>query len=163
MQGWIQVPPVIGSKRKEHEMHRSSLMIAAALATALLLAACGGGGGGDSDQEANGNGGEGTGTALTLTAPSGAASSGYAETSLTVAAETPFTIRFVNEDDGIMHNVQIFEGNDSSATALWTPEGNAMVTGPDEAHYEIPGLAAGTYAFNCFSHPTTMVGTLTVG
>lgn len=144
-------------------MRRFSLLMAAALATALLLAACGGGGDdGGGGADGNGDGGTG-GTTLTVTAPSGAANSGFAVTSLSVAADTPFTIHFVNEDDGIMHNVQIFEGTDTSATAVWTPEGNAMVTGPDEASYEIPGLAPGTYTFNCFSHPTTMVGTLTVG
>ncbi len=115
--------------------------------------------------EGDDTGGDGgtEGTTLTVTAPSGAANSGFAETSLSVAADTPFTIHFINEDDGIPHNVQIFEGTDTSATAVWTPEGNAMITGPDEAHYEVPALAAGTYTFNCFSHPTTMVGTLTVG
>jgi plastocyanin len=142
-------------------MRRFSLLMAAALATALLLAACGGGGeeGGEGD---NGGASE-EGTTLTVTAPSGAANSGFAVTSLSVAADIPFTIHFINEDDGIMHNVQVFEGTDTSATAVWAPEGNAMVTGPDEARYEIPSLAAGAYTFSCFSHPTTMVGTLTVG
>lgn len=145
-------------------MRRFRLLMAAALATALLLAACGGGGD-DAGGEGDGNGGTGGngGKTLTITAPSSAANSGFAETALSVAADTPFTIHFINQDEGIMHNVQIFEGTDTSATAVWAPEGNAMVTGPDEADYEIPGLAAGTYTFNCFSHPTTMVGTLTVG
>ncbi len=149
-------------------MRRFTLLMASALATALLLAACGGGGdgggGADGGGGGDGNGGGGTdGTTLTITAPSGAANSGFAETSLSVAADTPFAIDFINQDEGIPHNVQIFEGTDTSATAVWTPEGNALITGPDEAPYEVPALAAGTYAFNCFSHPTTMVGTLTVG
>ncbi len=146
-------------------MRRFSLLAAAALATAMVLAACGGGddGSGDGGGDGGGDNGGGGSTALAVTAPSGAANDGFAETSLSVAADTPFTINFTNEDEGILHNVQIFEGTDTSATAVWTPEGNAMITGPDEALYEIPALPAGTYTFNCFSHPTTMVGTLTVG
>ena len=144
-------------------MRRFRPLMAAALATALLLAACGGGGddGGGEDDGNGGTGGNG-GTTLTITAPSGAANSGFAETSLSVAADTPFTIRFINQDEGIMHNVQIFEGTDTTVAAVWTPEGNAMITGPDETEYEITGLAAVSYTFNCYSHPTTMVGTLTV-
>jgi plastocyanin len=153
---------VIGSNRKEHRMRRFSLLTAAALATALVLAACGGGGDDGGGDDGGGDGGT-EGTTLTLTAPSGAANTGFAETTLSVAADTAFTINFSNQDEGIPHNVQIFEGTDTAATAVWAPEGNAMITGPDEASYEVPALAAGTYTFNCFSHPTTMVGTLTVG
>lgn len=133
------------------------LLIATALATVLLLAACGGG--------SDGGGGEGDGdggTTLTVTAPNGAATSGFAETALSVAADTPFTIHFINQDEGILHNVQVFEGTDMTVTPLWAPDGNAMITAPDEVDYEVTALASGTYAFNCYSHPTTMVGTLTV-
>jgi plastocyanin len=154
---------VTGSNRKEHQMRRFSLLMAAALATAMVLAACGGGGDDGGGEDGGDGGGSTEGTTLTVTAPSGAANSGFAETSLSVAADTPFTINFSNQDEGIPHNVQIFEGTDTAATAVWAPEGSAMITGPDEATYEIPALAAGTYTFNCFSHPTTMVGTLTVG
>jgi plastocyanin len=141
-------------------MRRFRLLTAAALATALLLAACGGGnedGGGDDGGDGDG------GTTLTITAPMGASTSGFAETALSVPADTPFTIHFINQDTDILHNVQLFEGTDMTATPVWAPEGNAMINAPDEVDYELPGFAAGTYAFNCYSHPTTMVGTLTVG
>ncbi len=100
---------------------------------------------------------------VTITAPAGAANTGFAETSVRAPADTPFTIHFVNDDPGIPHNVQIFEGEEASGTPVWAPEGDELVTGPAEVDYEIPALPAGTYTFNCLAHPTTMVGTLTVG
>lgn len=101
-------------------------------------------------------------TELTLTAPVGSSNTGFAETELSAPADTPFTIVFKNEDTGIPHNVQIFEGTDTTVAPAWAPEGNALINGVAEETYEIPALAAGTYTFNCFAHPATMVGTLTV-
>jgi plastocyanin len=99
---------------------------------------------------------------ITITAPVGSSNTGFAETELTAAADTPLTITFVNEDTGIPHNVQIFEGTDTTVTPVWAPEGNALINGPAEETYEVPALAAGAYTFNCFAHPAIMVGTLTV-
>lgn len=99
---------------------------------------------------------------LTITAPVGSSNTGFAETALSAAADTPLTITFINEDAGIPHNVQIFEGTDTTTTPVWAPEGNALVNGPAEETYEVPPLAAGSYTFNCFAHPATMVGTLTL-
>lgn len=154
------------------------LMRIATLMLALLLvlgaAACGG------DDDGNGAGdGNGGGTTeptddgtevpppdgevvLTITAPEGSANTGFAETELTAPADTPFTIHFINDDPGIPHNVEIFEGTSTSGDPVWAPDGNALINGPAEEHYEIPALPAGTYTYNCFSHPATMVGTLTV-
>jgi plastocyanin len=143
------------------------MTLALALLLAVALAACGGGGddggdtGGDTETETADDGG-GASTELTLTAPVGASNDGFAETSLTAPADTAFTITFDNQDEGIPHNVQIFEGDDTSATPVFAPEGDELITGPDTAVYEVPALPAGTYTFNCLSHPTTMVGTLTV-
>lgn len=101
-------------------------------------------------------------TELTLTAPVGSSNTGFAETELSAPADTPFTIVFKNDDTGIPHNVQIFEGTDTTVPPVWAPEGNALINGVAEETYEIPALPAGTYTFNCFAHPATMVGTLTV-
>ena len=37
-----------------------------------------------------------------------------------------------------------------------------VITGPDTRLYQVTPLPAGTYAFVCKVHPTTMIGTLTV-
>lgn len=101
-------------------------------------------------------------TELTLTAPVGSSNTGYTEKELSAPADTPFTIVFKNDDTGIPHNVQIFEGTDTTVPPVWAPEGNALINGVAEETYEIPALPAGTYTYNCFAHPATMVGTLTV-
>jgi plastocyanin len=101
-------------------------------------------------------------TELTLTAPVGSSNTGFAETELSAPADTPFTIAFKNDDTGIPHNVQIFEGTDTTVTPVWAPADNALINGVAEETYEIPALPAGTYTYNCFAHPATMVGTLTV-
>ena len=146
------------------------MTLALALVVAVSLAACGGGGdSGGSDvgtspettEPTEADGGTGS-TGLTVTAPAGAANTGFAETTLTAPADTAFTIAFANQDAGIPHNVQIFEGDDTTATPVWAPADNALITGDDSVVYEVTPLAAGTYTFNCLSHPTTMVGSLTV-
>ena len=101
-------------------------------------------------------------TELTLTAPVGSSNTGFAEKELSAPADTPFTIMFKNDDTGIPHNVQIFEGTDTTVAPVWAPDGNALINGVAEETYEVPALAAGAYTFNCFAHPATMVGTLTV-
>lgn len=151
-------------------MHIRRAILAILAVAALALAACGGGGDGD-DGDGGTDGGEveetmgpasDSGT-VTITAPAGSANTGFSLTEVAAPADTPFTIHFVNEDEGLPHNVQIFEGTDTSGTPVYAPPGDELITGPAEADYEVPALAAGTYTFNCLAHPATMSGTLTVG
>ncbi len=82
----------------------------------------------------------------------------YDQTSLTVKADQPFTLKFTNNDAGIPHNIVIHSGSSTSDPALFDGE---IFTGVDSRLYPIPALKAGTYAFSCKVHPN-MTGTLTV-
>jgi plastocyanin len=67
-----------------------------------------------------------------------------------LVANTPTTIRFDNKDAGIQHNIAIYQ-DDSLQKLLFRGE---LVTGPNTADYQVPGLPAGTYYFHCDVHPT---------
>ncbi|MEX0991252.1 MAG: cupredoxin domain-containing protein [Actinomycetota bacterium] len=99
--------------------------------------------------------------ALIVTAPVNAIQLGFEPTILDVPADEGFTITFNNDDPGIPHNIQVFEGAEASGKPIWAPKDNAVINGGESSEYDIPALAAGSYAFNCYVHPT-MVGTLTV-
>ena len=71
-----------------------------------------------------------------------------------------FSIEFDNKDAGTQHNVEVFSGSDPTGDTIFQGD---IVTGPDQATYDIPALDAGTYAFNCVVHPTTMIGEIQVG
>jgi plastocyanin len=75
------------------------------------------------------------------------------------AAGEPFTIEFDNRDEGTQHNIEIFTGPEPSGDTQF--EGD-LVTGPDQAQYDVPALDAGEFAFNCVVHPTTMIGSVQV-
>jgi plastocyanin len=66
-----------------------------------------------------------------------------------------FVLDFDNNDPGVPHNVEI---KDSSGASVFKGQ---IITGPAEAMYQVPALAAGSYMFVCDVHPT-MTGTLTV-
>ena len=96
----------------------------------------------------------------TLAAPEGAIQSGFSTDALTFEADVPVELEFDNEDTGVGHNVQIFDGPDDSAPSLF--DGTA-ITGPDAIPYAIAPLAPGEYFFHCRLHPgTAMQGTITV-
>jgi len=99
--------------------------------------------------------------ALIVSAPINSISTGFDPAVLDAPADQEFTLTFNNDDTGIPHNIQVFEGEDTTDKVLWAPEEDAVITGPDSVEYEIAALPAGTYAFNCYVHPT-MVGTITV-
>jgi plastocyanin len=94
---------------------------------------------------------------VTLAAPEGAATTGFATSALAVKADVPIDLEFDNQDQGVGHNVQIFDGQDDAAPVLFDGE---VITGPDTTTYPVDTLAEGEYFFNCRIHPTTMTGTI---
>jgi len=82
----------------------------------------------------------------------------FEQATLTAPADTPFQIAFDNKDTSVPHNVAIHR---DSPTGEKVFEGD-IFPGPAKRIYDVPALEAGTYAFICSVHPTTMTGTLTV-
>ena len=93
----------------------------------------------------------------TLAAPEGAASAGFSTDALAVKAAAPIELDFDNQDPGVGHNVQIFDGPDDTAPVLFD---GAVITGPAQQIYPVDPLPEGEYFFNCRVHPTTMTGTI---
>ena len=95
----------------------------------------------------------GSGTVVEISASS---SSAFDQTAVTAPADQAFTIHFANDENGVPHNVDV---QDASGASLARGE---VITGPAEADYDVPALAAGDYKFACSVHPN-MTGTLTAG
>jgi plastocyanin len=99
---------------------------------------------------------------LTLAAPEGASTKGFETTegepaeTLKVQANAPIALEFDNQDPGVGHNVQIFDGPDDSAASLFDGQ---VITGPARTTYTVPPLSEGEYFFHCRIHPT-MTGTI---
>jgi len=75
-----------------------------------------------------------------------------------VAAGKSFAIKLDNRDEGVPHNIAIYE-DESVQEALFVGE---IFKGPEAQTEEIPALDAGTYFFRCDVHPNTMTGELNV-
>jgi plastocyanin/mono/diheme cytochrome c family protein len=82
----------------------------------------------------------------------------YDVKALTVAAGTPFAIKFNNQDSaGVLHNVDIRTADGTTIQSTPTIDGGASTT------YVYTALQPGTYTFICKIHPIPgMTGTLTV-
>jgi len=78
---------------------------------------------------------------------------------LTVTADKPFGIDFIQKDTGVGgHNVDI--RSQDGSTVLFS---GTVLNDPGETTYAVPALKAGTYTFICKIHPIPdMTGTLTV-
>ncbi len=76
---------------------------------------------------------------------------------ITLAANTPSTIAFDNQDAQVQHDIAIY-ADDTLAENLFRGD---LATGPTTVQYDIPALEAGEYYFQCDVHPT-MHGTVTV-
>jgi plastocyanin len=90
---------------------------------------------------------------VTITAQSVA----FVETTITAPADKPFTIAFVNNDQGTPHNVALHEGSPTGREAFK----GEIFPGVATKVYEVPPLPAGTYGFICTVHPN-MTGTATL-
>jgi plastocyanin len=101
----------------------------------------------------------GAGASLTVTAPTGASISGFDPTTLATTAKTPFSLVFDNQDTGVIHNL-VLKNPDGSKVQVTGD--TSFFAGPGMSTYQVPGLAAGDYAFLCEVHPGTMKGVLTV-
>jgi plastocyanin/uncharacterized membrane protein len=77
--------------------------------------------------------------------------------SLTGQAGTRFDLVFLNEDDGVPHNVAIYT-DESADESLFVGD---QIVGPDRVTYDVPALHPGEYYFRCDVHPI-MHGTLEV-
>lgn len=80
----------------------------------------------------------------------------FEQTTVTAPAGTPFQIKFENKDPATPHNVAIYQGGPTGPERFK----GAVFNGVETRAYDVPMLEAGSYAFVCTIHPTTMVGTL---
>jgi plastocyanin len=102
------------------------------------------------------------GTDLAIAAPLGAAGTGFDTDCLAVPAGDAYTIAFDNQDEGQIHNVNVYTDQTASESLLLPPlEGG--ITGPDSTTYEgDPVDEPGSYFFQCDYHAATMTGTFVV-
>lgn len=75
----------------------------------------------------------------------------FDQSELQVPADTPFTIEFANNDNGVPHNIQI---RDASGSEVFLTD---TFNGVETRTFEAPSLAAGSYQFVCTIHPNMII------
>ena len=79
----------------------------------------------------------------------------FEQDSVEIPAATSFKIDFDNKDSATVHDIDIHLSNPGGEVVF----DGTKVSGPASATYDVPALAAGTYAFVCSVHPE-MHGTM---
>jgi len=111
-------------------------------------------------------GGESGGSAAPSAGPSGGAPGeltvvaknvAFDVKTLSTAADKPFKVLFDNQDAGTAHDWDVL---DASGKKVYNSK---EFPGVAQKTLDVPGLAAGTYKFECSIHPALMNGQLTVG
>ena len=77
---------------------------------------------------------------------------------LAVPANTPFTVDINNQDAGIEHNFAIYDSFFEEENFFKSPK----ITGPTSASFDVDGLTAGRYYFQCDVHGPAMSGAFVV-
>jgi plastocyanin len=77
---------------------------------------------------------------------------------LHVAAGQPVTIRLVNEDPSVVHNMAVYMKNDAKEKVFV----GDIFPGVETREYKLSALKAGSYFFRCDAHPDSMTGVLHV-
>jgi plastocyanin len=88
----------------------------------------------------------------------GAANTAFAKTQLDIAANAPTKVILKN-GDSVPHNFDVTSGPAPYKKPDTQP---AIAQAGGSVTYDIPGLPAGQYEFQCDIHPNSMKGTLTV-
>jgi plastocyanin len=96
------------------------------------------------------------GTALTIVA----FDNKFDKDCLAAPADQAFTIELDNQDNGIPHNVSLYDTADGGKKELFKGE---IIAGPSKITYRVPAQAAGKYEFICDPHEEFMRGTFIVG
>jgi plastocyanin len=77
-----------------------------------------------------------------------------------VPAGRPLRIRIANDDPAVQHNLAIYDADPERVPAARRLFAGELIVGPASTVYTAPALPAGTYAFRCEVHSTTMRGVL---
>lgn len=153
--GHLENPPPPGWPRRMLQVVIVLFVFAALIQAGILPPRTGDTGGGASGSPAPSGAGEAPATAFDIAAKNIA----YDRVSIVVPADTPFTIKFSNNDSpGVTHDIEV-----RAADKKTVLQNQQVVNGGASATYAYTGLPAGTYVFICSIHPVpSMTGTITV-